>query len=476
MRPTMFSNFENTLLQFVQSANSFLWDGFLAAALVIVSIWFTLKTKFVQVTLLRDVSRLLRMKTTHEGLTPFQAFCVSTGARVGVGNIAGIALAVAVGGPGTLFWMWVSAFFGAATGFMESTAAQLYKRKESDGTYSGGPAAYIRWGCGSALAASVFAVLLAFADGLIFNSVLSNTLAISFESVMGAPRWVAGLILAAYATWVAYAGHRKLARFASRIVPLMLISYLALAAGSLLVHFDRIPVVLVSIVQGAFSYEAAGGASTWFVIMTGIRRGLYSNEAGQGTVPNAAAAAHCRHPAEQGFVQAAGVYVDTFLICTATGFIVLLNPDWAVSGESGIKLVETALRSSLGDWTAPWLFLVASAFALTSVIGNFFYSDMALRTVTQSATIHTIFRISVITMVFLGSIMSLELAWNLADLFMGFMTLINLGALLYLGPKILRVLIHWRTTTANNGLPEEDITYFRKEDLPAQDQHGVISW
>lgn len=469
------ADFQQILLELVQSANTFLWDGFLAAALVAAGIWFTWKTGFVQATFLGDIIRLLRMKTKHDGMTPFQAFCISTGARVGVGNIAGIALAVAAGGPGALFWMWASAFFGAATGFIESTAAQLYKRREKDGTFSGGPAAYIRWGCGSAFGAVIFALLLAAADGLIFNSVLSNTLAISLESVAGAPRWVGGILLACYAAWVAFAGSKRLAGFAVRIVPLMLLGYLVLAVCSLVVHAERIPEVAASIFQSAFSLEAAGGASLWFVMMTGIRRGLYSNEAGQGTVPNAAAAAHCRHPVEQGFVQAAGVYVDTFIICTATGLIVLLNPQWAASGETGIKLVETVLGSSLGAWTAPWLFLVVCAFALTSVIGNFFYSEMALRTVTTSPSVHLIFRCLVVGMVFIGSVMSLDLAWSLADLFMGLMTVLNLAVLIRLSPKVLRLLAHWRALKQNK-LLDEDVCLFKKEDLPEKDRSGIAAW
>lgn len=205
-----------------------------------------------------DVIKLLSIRKTRQGLTPFQAFCLSTGARVGVGNIAGIGLAVTIGGPGAIFWMWVSAFLGAATGFIESTAAQLYKRRQADGSYAGGPAAYMRWGCGSALMATIFALLLAAADGLIFNSVLSNTLAISFESVSGAPRWMGGLVLASYAAWVAFAGDKRLAGFAAKIVPLMLVAYLLLALGAFIVHFDRVPEVFMSIVKSAFSLEAAG--------------------------------------------------------------------------------------------------------------------------------------------------------------------------------------------------------------------------
>lgn len=471
----MFNQLDAWLLSLVQAANGFLWDNFLAAALVGVGLWFTWRTGLIQATFFGDVIKLLSIRKTRQGLTPFQAFCLSTGARVGVGNIAGIGLAVTIGGPGAIFWMWVSAFLGAATGFIESTAAQLYKRRQPDGSYAGGPAAYMRWGCGSALMATVFALLLAAADGLIFNSVLSNTLAISFESVSGAPRWMGGLVLASYAAWVAFAGDKRLAGFAAKIVPLMLVAYLLLALGAFIVHFDRVPEVFMSIVKSAFSLEAAGGAGIGFVMMTGIRRGLYSNEAGQGTVPNAAAAAHCRHPVEQGFVQAAGVYVDTFIICTATAFIVLLNPAWAETHEKGVKFVEVLLGSSLGAWTAPVLFGIVCAFALTSVIGNYFYSDMALRTVTQKPWVHTVFRLAVVGMVFLGSVMSLELVWNLADLFMALMTILNLGALLYLAPRILKLLAHWRTVKAR-GIPEGDEAYFKKDDLPEDMRKGVEAW
>ena len=472
---TSLATFENALLGAVQAANGFLWDGFLAFLLLGAGIWLTVRIRFFQATFLGDVVRLLSRRKASAAISPFQAFCLSTGARVGVGNIAGIAIAIAVGGPGAIFWMWVSAFFGAATGFFESTAAQLYKHRHPDGTFTGGPAAYMRWGCGVPTAGLIFALLLAVSDGLIFNSVLSNTLAISLESTTGSPRWLAGVILAAYAAWVAFAGAGRLAGFSVRIVPLMLAAYLLLAAASLVVHFERLPEVVLSIVQSAFTPEAAGGAGLWFVMMTGIRRGLYSNEAGQGTVPNAAAAAQCRHPVEQGIVQAAGVYVDTFVICTATAFIVLLNPAWAASGETGVKLVEAVLRTSLGDWSAPWLFAVVCAFALTSVIGNFFYSDMALRTVTKSRTMHLVFRLAVIGMVFLGSVMSLELAWNLADLFMGVMTLLNLAALAYLCPRILRVFAHWKSIQSRNN-PDDDLPAFRKADLPAGDRTGIEAW
>ncbi len=470
-----FAAIEQELLEMIQTINSFLWDGFLAFLLLGIGIWFTLRIRFFQATFIGEVVRLLGRKQACEGMSPFEAFCLSTGARVGVGNIAGIALALSIGGAGAIFWMWVSAFFGAATGFVESTAAQLYKRKNADGSFTGGPSAYIRWGCGKPLAAAVFAVLLAIADGLIFNSVLSNTLSISLESTAGAPRWFAGLLLAGYAAWVVFAGAGRLAGFAVRIVPIMLLGYLLLALACAIVHFERIPEVFQAIVHGAFTLEAAGGASIWFVMMTGIRRGLYSNEAGQGTVPNAAAAAHCRHPVEQGMVQAAGVYVDTFVICTATAFIVLLNPAWSTSGESGIKLVEVVLSSSLGAWTAPWLFFIVCAFALTSVIGNFFYSDMALRTVTGSALVHLFFRLSVIGKVFLGSVMSLELVWNLADLFMGLMTLLNLAALTYLCPRVLKVFAHWRRQRSKRDVETEEI-YFKKEDLLPKDRIGIDAW
>lgn len=480
-----FAAFQNLLLSVVTRVNDTLWDYLLPALLVGAGLWFTVRTRAVQVTMLPALGRILRQRTheaeTSGGLTPFEAFCVSTGARVGVGNIAGIALAVTTGGPGAVFWMWVTAVIGASSGFAESALAQLYKRKSPDGKgYQGGTAATIRYGLGSAFWAALFAGLLALADGLIFNSVLGNTMAISLATTADVPRTVGGVLLAAYAAWVAWAGAKRLAKFATKLVPFMLALYLFLAFAVTLIYVDRIPEVLALIMRSAFTPEAAGGAGLWFILMTGVRRGLYSHEAGQGTVPNAAAAAECRHPVEQGFVQAAGVYVDTLLICTATAMIVLL-PGVDFAGQTGIELVGRILSdafgaygAALGTFAAWALFLVVLFFALTSVIGNFFYSEMSLRVVTENRTLHLLFRAAVVAMVFAGSQMTLDLVWNLADLFMGVMVLVNLTAILRLGPVVFALLRDYRAQGGADGMAAG--ARFSKSRLPERLRRGVALW
>lgn len=473
---------QTTLLAWVGGLNGVLWDTLLPALLVGAGLWFTVRTRAVQLTLLPALGRILRERT-HEaeasgGLTPFEAFCVSTGARVGVGNIAGIALAVTVGGPGAILWMWVTAVVGAASGFAESTLAQLYKRRSPDGRgYQGGTAATIRYGLGSAFWAAAFALLLTVADGLIFNSVLGNTMAISLASTADVPRTVGGVILALYAAWVAWAGAKRLAKFATKLVPLMLALYLLLALAVTVIYIERLPEVLALIVRSAFSPEATGGAGLWFVLMTGVRRGLYSHEAGQGTVPNAAAAAECRHPVEQGLVQAAGVYVDTLLICTATAMIVLL-PGLSFPELTGVELVGKTLSTVFGAYgsvfgeAAAWLlFAVVLFFALTSVIGNFFYSEMSLRVVTENRIVHGVFRAVVVAMVYAGSQMELQLVWNLADLFMGVMVLVNLTAILKLGPVVFALLRDYRERRRAEASPR-----FSKSRLPEKLRRGVALW
>lgn len=462
------------LTELLTEFNAFFWNVGLAFLLIGAGLWFTLRTRFVQVSLLGDLVRILgrRTRAAADGLTPFEAFCVSTGARVGVGNIAGIALAVTTGGPGAVFWMWVTALIGAASGFAESTLAQLYKERAADGSgYAGGPAAYIAKGVGSVFWAGAFAVLLALSDGLIFNSVLSNTMAIALETTTGAPRWLGGILLALYALWVVRAGAKRLAGFASRIVPFMVIAYLTLAAGMTVLYAERVPDVIRVIFESAFTPEAATGAGLWFVIMTGVRRGLYSHEAGQGTVPNAAATAECAHPVEQGLVQAAGVYVDTLLVCTATAMIVLLPEGTTASGLTGIELVTRILTDAFGPAGGWAVFLLALAFALTSVIGNFFYSEMSLRVVTKSRLLLFVFRAAVVGMVFLGAQMSLGLVWNLADLFMGLMVLVNVTALLKLSCVVTTLLADYRTQRAQTEEPA-----FSKTRIPEAMRRGVSLW
>lgn len=441
---------DSMLQSAVSAANALLWDWGLSFLLVASGVFFTIKLGFVQFREVRRVFSILRKKKNAEGdgLTSYEVFCISTGARVGVGNIAGIAIALAVGGPGAIFWMWAAALTGAASGFIESTLAQLYKIPHADGTFSGGPAAYIKAGLSRPGLAAVFAITLAAADGLIFNSVLSNTLALQTQAALGAPVMATGIVLSLYAAAVVSIGPKRLGRLSAAMLPLMLALYLGLAAWSAVVNFERIPEVFSDIIRAAFDWQAAGGAAVAAAFMTGVRRGLYSNEAGQGTVPNAAAAAQTDHPVEQGVIQSFGVFVDTMIVCTASAFIILLFPGWSEIDKSGIELVYAVLESSLGPAASFILFACVVFFALTSVVGNFFYSDAALKTVSDNRFVHAAFRAAVIAMVFAGSQMSLELAWGLADLFLGTMALINAYALFKLLPQVRALLADYRAKIA----------------------------
>lgn len=437
----------------VSAANAVLWDWGLSFLLVASGVFFTVKLGFVQFREVRRVFSILNKKKSRDasGLTSYEVFCISTGARVGVGNIAGIAIALTVGGPGSIFWMWAAALVGAASGFIESTLAQLYKIPHEDGTFSGGPAAYIKAGLSSPRLAVVFALTLAAADGLIFNSVLSNTLALQTQAALGTPAAATGIVLAGYAAVVAAIGPKRLGRLSAALLPLMLVLYLGIAAWSAVVNFERIPEVILLIVSSAFDWQAAGGAAAAAAFMTGVRRGLYSNEAGQGTVPNAAAAAETDHPVEQGIIQSFGVFIDTMVVCTASAFIILLFPGWSDVNKSGIELVYAVLESSLGPAASAALFACVVFFALTSVIGNFFYSEAALRTVANNRFVHAAFRIGVVAMVYAGSQMSLELAWSLADFFLGTMALINAYALFRLLPQVRALLSDYRRKAASGG-------------------------
>lgn len=439
-------NLDAVLSSAVSAANAVLWDWGLSFLLVASGVFFTLKLGFVQLRETARVASILRKKKRSEGdgLTSYEVFCISTGARVGVGNIAGIAIALTVGGPGSIFWMWAAALVGAASGFIESTLAQLYKIPNKDGSFSGGPAAYIKAGLGKPKLAAVFAVTLAAADGLIFNSVLSNTLALQTEAALGASTSTTGIVLALYALFIAWSGPKRLGRLSAALLPLMLALYLGIAAYSAVVNFERIPDVFMSIINAAFDWQAAGGTAAAAAFMTGVRRGLYSNEAGQGTVPNAAAAAETDHPVEQGIIQSFGVYIDTMIVCTASAFIILLFPQWSEIDKSGIELVYAVLGQSIGPAASWLLFACVVFFALTSVVGNFFYSDAALRTVTNSRLVHAAFRFAVAAMVFAGAQMSLKLAWSLADLFLGTMALINAYALFKLLPQVQALLADYR--------------------------------
>lgn len=458
----------------VAFSNDILWSYVLVVMLIALGLWFSLRTGFVQLRMFREMIRLLKEGVSHDGghahISSFQAFCISTASRVGVGNIAGIAIAIMTGGPGAIFWMWVIAVIGAASGFTESTLAQIYKVRDGKTFgFRGGPAYYIRNCLGSSKAAALFAVLISVTFGLCFNSVQSNTIAISLNTTFGVDRAVAGAFITVLSAVVIFGGLRRIAHLSSWLVPIMASLYLLLALIIVIMNITHIPGMIAAIVSQAFSPDAAvGGIGA--AILTGAKRGLFSNEAGMGSVPNAAATAFVSHPVKQGLVQALGVFVDTLLVCTASACIVLLFDGYADSGKTGIELVQLALSQHLGSFSGILLSVMVFMFAFSSIAGNYYYGESNIQFFSTKPVYLLGFRILVVAMVAFGSVAELPFVWNLADLFMALMAIVNLIAITLLGRNAFIALKDYREQK-KAGIADP---VFHPEKLP--DQRGIEAW
>lgn len=415
---------------FIVCANNILWSYVLIGLLVGLGLWFSLRTKFVQIRMLGEMLSLVKegigIENGQEAVSSFQAFCVSTASRVGVGNIAGIAIAIASGGPGAIFWMWIIAILGSATGFVESTLAQIYKIPTHGNGYRGGPAYYIKNALGSNFFATVFAILISVTFGLIFNSVQANTITVSLQAAFGFDRLTMGIILAIFTALSIFGGITRIAKIAEWMVPIMAGIYLLTALIITLMNIPLLPGVLKLIVSSAFNTNAAVGGGLGAAIMTGVKRGLFSNEAGMGSVPNAAATAFVTHPVKQGLVQALGVFVDTLLVCSATAFIILLSTSYQMTNLTGIELAQQSLAFHIGPWAPSLLALLICLFAFSSIVGNYYYGEINIAFLNSNPKILTIFRICVVAMVLFGSVAKVTLVWDMADLFMALMALTNL--------------------------------------------------
>lgn len=418
---------------FISNANNILWSYVLIILLVGLGLWFSLRTKFVQIRMFGEMLKLLTESssadTGEQSVSSFQAFCVSTASRVGVNNIAGIAVAIASGGPGAIFWMWVIALLGSATGFVESTLAQIYKVPIEGKGFRGGPAYYIKDALGSNFFATVFAVLISMTFGLIFNSVQANTIAVSLYAAFGIDRLTMGIILASLTAFAIFGGIQRIAKITEWMVPIMASLYLFIALIITLLNLPQLPGVFSLIFSSAFNFHAVAGGGLGIAIMTGVKRGLFSNEAGMGSVPNAAATAFVSHPVKQGLVQALGVFVDTWLVCSATAFIILLSTSYKNTNLTGIELAQQSLAFHVGPWAPSLLALLICLFAFSSIVGNYYYGEINISFLNSNPLILTIFRILVIGMVLFGSVAKVALVWDLADLFMALMALTNLMAI-----------------------------------------------
>lgn len=417
----------------INGVNEILWSYILIIMLLGCALWFTAKTRFVQFRMIGEMVRLLgdsagKSGTKEKHISSFQAFAVSLASRVGTGNLAGVATAIAVGGPGAVFWMWVIALLGASSAFVESTLAQLYKAKGKD-SFVGGPAYYMEKGLGQRWMGVFFAVLISITFGFAFNTVQSNTICAAWEGAFGFDHTIVGIVLTALTLLVIFGGIQRIAKVSSVVVPVMALGYIALALGIVLFNIAKLPAVLELIVGNAFGWEQVLGGSVGAALMQGIKRGLFSNEAGMGSAPNVAATAHVSHPVKQGLIQTLGVFTDTLIICTCTAFIILFSGAPLDGSVNGVQLTQQALVNEVGSAGGIFVAIAILLFAFSSIIGNYYYGEANIRFITSRRSVLFVYRLLVGGMVMFGAMASLELAWSLADITMGLMTICNLIAI-----------------------------------------------
>ncbi len=435
----------------VSTLNDLLYTYILVIFLLAAGAYFTLRTRFVQVRMLGEAFRVLREKSADgEGVSSFQALMLSTASRVGTGNIAGVSIAICMGGVGAVFWMWVVALLGGATAFVESTLAQVYKVRDGAGGSRGGPAYYIEQALGSRWLAKVFSVCLILTYLVGFNMVASYNLMDAFSGydffTARTPLIVGGILALATAACI-FGGGKRLSRITSVLVPVMGGAYVLAAVVMILLHIQLLPSVIAAIFQNAFDFQAIFAGFTGSAMMHGIKRGLFSNEAGVGSAPNAAAAAMVSHPVKQGLAQMVSVFLDTLVICSATAFMCLCSgvaPDPALRG---VPYVQAALSSTFG--TAGTWFVTAATllFAFTTILGNYYYGESNLQYLLRRDARRwelAVFRLAAAAIVFQGARMDFSLAWDTADVTMGLMTLINLPAICLLSGSAMRTLADYR--------------------------------
>ncbi len=435
------------MTDFLHFINDILWGSVLIYLLAGAGLWFTFRCGFVQFRYFTQFRSLIRSQPPHDsaGISPFQALCTSLAARVGSGNIAGVALALTMGGPGAIFWMWVVAIIGMATSFAECSLAQLYKRRDGEGRYLGGPAWYMESGLGMRWMGVMFSVFLMLAFGLIFNAVQANSIAHAVNHAFAVPKTWVGMVLIVLTAGVIWRGMRGTARVAQYLVPFMALIWVMMGLYVVALHIERVPEVIMLVIKSAFGWqEAASGALAFTsgqVITTGFQRSMFANEAGMGSTPNAAAAASAwpPHPASQGLLQMFGIFINTLIICTATAAIILFSGvlDNPTISSDGITLVQTALSGMLGSWASGFIAFIIFLFAFTSIVANYAYAENNLLFLQQKSPFTLVlFRCLALVMVMFGTLSSLPLVWQLADVAMALMAITNLIAILLLSPVV----------------------------------------
>ena len=461
----------------VDFLNTVLWGYVLVYGLLAVGLFFTLRLGFIQIRHFPEYFRVITgsRETSENGITPLQALTISLASRVGTGNLAGVAVAIYLGGPGAIFWMWMVALVGMATAYAESTLAQLYKVRNGDGQYRGGPAFYMAAGVGSRPMGYAFSICLILSFGLIFSAVQSNSISEAMTEAFGIPGLATGLVIAALAGIVIFGGIRSIAKVADKIVPAMAGVYLLVAIYVIIINITEVPAMLGLIVSSAFGFEqAAGGFTGGFMaaLMNGVKRGLFSNEAGMGSAPNIAAAAvpDPHHPSSQGLVQGLGVFIDTLLICTATALMILLSGavDYGPDGAQGMVLTQNALAEHIGV-AGPYFIAVAILFfAFTSILGNYSYSESAMEFLGLGGRAPLmVLKVLAMGMVVWGAVQPVSAVFNIADASMAVMATINLVAILILSGTVVKLTRDYFDQKAQGKVP-----LFRFKDHPDLN-HGI---
>ena len=429
--------------------NEFLYSNILIALLVATGVYFTIRTKFVQFRYIKEMFRLLgdgigKSNKEKGGVSSFQAFCISTASRVGTGNLAGIAIAISVGGPGAIFWMWLIALIGSASSFVESTLAQIYKQSDGNGAYIGGPAYYMEKALNMKWMGIIFSILITICFGLVFNSVQSNTISLALNEAFGVNRILVGAILTLLTLSIIFGGIHRIAKVSEIIVPIMASAYILVALFVVITNISELPAMFALIFENAFGVKQAVGGGIGGALLIGIKRGLFSNEAGMGSAPNAAATANVSHPVKQGLIQTLGVFTDTIVICSCTAFIILLSDVDLSGGLTGIQLTQNALSSQIGSFGSIFIAICVLLFAFSSIVGNYYYGEANIEFLTKKKIYLNLYRICVAVMVLFGATVSMDIVWNLADVFMALMAITNLIAIALLGKIAFKALDDYR--------------------------------
>mgnify|MGYP004506825923 CR=1 FL=1 len=424
--------------------SDFLYSHMLILLLIAAGLFFTFRTKFVQIRMFPEAIKSVTEKSKDQKVSSFQALMISTASRVGTGNIAGIAVAIVLGGPGSVFWMWVMAIIGSASAFAESTLAQVYKLKDK-GDFRGGPAYYIEKALGKRWLGIIFSIFLIACMVYGLNVVQSYNISSSLEFYIPNYKntiypYITGIIIAVITGLVIFGGVHRIGFVSSYIVPVMALLYMVLGGYTIIMNIGKVPEMFRMIFESAFNFKAMFGSFAGSAMLIGIKRGLFSNEAGMGSAPNAAATADVSHPVKQGLVQIVSVCIDTLLICTTSAFIILLSGVDINGGLNGIPLVQAAVENQIGSLGIHFITASIFMFAFTSIIGNYCYAESNVLFIKNSKLVLNIFRCTCLVAVFLGTQATLTTVWNLADILMAFMAIVNIFAIFALNKVVVKAL------------------------------------